>query len=59
VNKKANVIVHAKQARDNYPAAADAAHVMADFAALRVAVTTANNRKPLDHLTEPYGPEVV
>jgi len=59
VNKKANAIAHAKQARDNYPAATDAAHVIADFAALRVTVTTANNHEPLDHLTEPYGPEVV
>jgi len=59
VNKKADAIVHARQARDNYPAATDAAHVIADFAALRIAVTTANNREPLDHLTEPCGPGVV
>jgi len=59
VNKKADTIVHAEQARDNYPAATHAAHVIADFAALRAAVTTANNRNPLDHLNEAYGPEVV
>jgi len=59
VNKKANVIVHTKTAVNNYPQATDAAHVIADFAALYAAVTTVNNGKPLDHLTEPYGPEVV
>jgi len=59
VNKKADAIAHAEQARDNYPAATNAAHVIADFAALCVAVTTVNNGGPLDHLTEPYGPEVV
>jgi len=59
VNKEADAIVHAKQARDNYPGATDAAHVIADNAALRVAVTTANNHDPLDHLNEAYGPEVV
>jgi len=59
VNKKANAIVHAEQARDNYPAATDAAHVIADFVALHTAVTTANNRDPLDHLNEAYGAEVV
>jgi len=60
VNKKAKAIVSAEQARDNYPAATEAGHVVADFtASLRVAVTTANTRNTLDHLTEAYGPEVV
>jgi len=42
VNKKAEAIVTAEQARDNYPAATEAGHIVADFTALRVAVTTAN-----------------
>jgi len=59
VNKKADASVHAKQARDAYPVVGDAGHNAANFALLRAAVTTANNRKPLDHLNEAYGPEVV
>jgi len=59
VNKKAEAIVTAEQARDNCPATTKAGHIVADFTALRVAVTTANTRDTLDHLTEAYGPEVV
>jgi len=59
VNEKAEAIVTAEQARDNYPAATEAGHIVADFAALRVAVTTTNTRDTLDHLNEAYGPEVV
>jgi len=60
VNKKSDAIVHAEQARGNYPAATHAAHITADFAALRAAAeTTTNNCDPLDHLNEAYGPEVV
>jgi len=51
--------VTAKQARDNYPAATVAGHVIADFTALYVAVTTATTRNTLDHLSEAYGPDVV
>jgi len=59
VDKKAEAIVAAELARDNYPAATDAGHVIADFNALRAAVVTATTRDPLDHLNEAYGPDVV
>jgi len=59
VDKKAEAIVAAELARDNYPAATNAGHVIADFNALLAAVVTANTRDPLDHLNEAYGPEVV
>jgi len=59
VNKKAEAIVTAEKPRDNYPAATEAGYILADFTALRVAVTTANTRNTLDQLTEAYGPEVV
>jgi len=59
VNKKAKAIARVKQARDNYPAATEAGHIIADFTAVRVAVTTANTRDTLDHLNEAYGPDVV
>jgi len=51
VDKKAEAIVAAEQARDNYPAATDASHIIADFNALRAAVVTANTRDILDHWT--------
>jgi len=50
VDKKAEAIVAAELARDNYPAATDAGHITADFNALRNA---------LDHLNENYGPDAV
>jgi len=59
VDKKAKAIVAAEQARDNYPTATDAGHIIADFNALRAAVVTANTRDTLDHLNENYGPGVV
>jgi len=59
VDKKAKAIVAAEQARDNYPVATDASHIIADFNALRAAVVTANTRDTLDHLNENYGPQVV
>jgi len=59
VGKKADAIVHGEQARDNYPAATNAAHDAEIFAGLRAAVTTASNRIALDYLTEAYGLEVV
>jgi len=59
VNKKADAIVHAEQARDACPTAGDAGHSVVDFAALCAAVITANNCKPVDHLNEGHGPEVV
>jgi len=59
VDKKAEAIVTAELARDNYPAATDAGHVTADFDALRSAVVTAHMRDTLDHLNEAYGPQVV
>jgi len=59
VDKKAEAIVTAEQARDNYPPATDAGHSVADFNALRAAVVTANTRDPLDHLNEAYGPDVI
>jgi len=59
VTKKAKAIATDEQARDNYPVATDAGHVIADFNALRAAVVTANRCNPLDHLTEAYGPQVV
>jgi len=59
VNKKAEAIVTAEKPRDNYPTATEAGYILADFTALRVAVTTANTRNTLDQLTEAYGPEVV
>jgi len=42
VDKKAEAIVAAEQVRDNYPAATDAGHIIADFNALRAAVVTAH-----------------
>jgi len=59
VNKKAKAIVTAELARDNYPAATDAGHIIADFNALCAAVVTANTRNTLDHLSENYGQQVV
>jgi len=59
VSKKAKAIVLAKTARDNYPAATEAGHVVADFNALRVAVTTATTRDTLDYLNKNCGPDVV
>lgn len=59
VNKKAKAIVTAELARDNYPAATDAGHIIADFNALCTAVVTANTRNTLDHLSENYGQQVV
>ena len=59
VARKADAIVTAETARDNYPPAADAGHVVAHFAALRTAVITATTRDALDYLTEAYGPDVV
>jgi len=51
--------VTAEQARDNYPVTTEAGHVVADFTALHVAVTTATTHDTLDHLSENYGPDVV
>ena len=59
VDKKAEAIVAAELARDNYPAATKASHIIAGFTALRVAVNTAKTRDALDHLNENYGPDVV
>jgi len=59
VTKKAKAIVTDELARDNYPAATDAGHIIADFNALRAAVVAANTRDTLDHLSENYGPQVV
>jgi len=56
VTKKAEAIVTAELVRDNYPAATDAGHIVADFGALHAAVVTAITRDPLDHLTEACGP---
>jgi len=59
VNKKASAIVHAEQARDNYPPDTNAAHGAGIVAGLQAAVTTANTREALDYLSEAYGPEEV
>jgi len=59
VDKKAEAIVTAELARDNYPAATDAGHIITDFNALRTAVVTANTCDPVDHLSEAYGPDVI
>jgi len=59
IKKKAEAIVCAKQARDAYPAATEAGHVVANFTALRVAVTTATTRDALDYLTKAYGPDAL
>ena len=59
VNKKASAIVHAEQARDNYPPDTNAAHDAGIVAGLQAAVTTANTREALDYLSEAYGPEEV
>jgi len=59
VDKKADAIVAAEPARDNYPPAADAGHAAADFNTLRAAVLTATTRDTLDHLNENCGPEVI
>ena len=59
VDKKADAIVAAELARDNYPPATDAGHVVADFNALRAAVLTATTRDTLDYLSKNYGPELI
>jgi len=59
VSKKAKAIVLAKTARDNYPAATEAGHVVTDFNALHVAVTSATTHETLDCLNENYGPDAV
>ena len=59
VNKKASAIVHAEQARDNYPPDTNAAHDAGIFVGLRTVVTTATNCDALDHLTKACVPEVV
>jgi len=59
VPRKADAIVACELARDNYPPAADAGHVVADFNALRAAVLTATTRDALDCLNENCGPEVI
>ena len=59
VDKKAEAIVTAELARDNYPPATDVGHIVADFDALRAAVVTAHTPNAWDHLTEAYGPEAV
>jgi len=59
VDKKAEAIVACELARDNYPPATDAGHIVADFNALRAAALTATTRDTLDYLTEAYGPDVI
>jgi len=59
VDKKARAIVAAELARDNYPMATKARHVIADLTASCIAVTTATTCNTLDHLSEAYGPDVV
>jgi len=59
VNKEASAIVHAEQARNNYPLDTDPAHDIGVFAGLRAAATTTTNRDALDDLTKAYGPQVV
>jgi len=59
VDKKADAIVAAEQARDNCPPATDAGHVVADFNALKAAALTATARDTLDCLSEACGPESV
>jgi len=59
VDKKAEAIVACELARDNYPPATDAGHIVADFNALRAAVLTANTRNTMDYLTKNYGPDVI
>jgi len=54
VNKKASTIVHAKMARNNYPADTNPAHDARIFAGLRLAVTTSSNCKALDYLSKAY-----
>jgi len=59
VDKKAEAIVACELARDNYPPATDAGHIVADFNALRAALLTANTRDTLDYLIKNYGPDVI